>query len=314
MSTSTAPESKTAIIAAIIGNVAIAVTKFIAAAYTGSSAMISEAIHSLVDTGNGGLMLVGIYKSRKPPDFSHPFGHGRELYFWSLIVAIAIFALGCGMSVYEGVEHLLDPKPMGDPFWNYLVLAFAFVFEATTWVFGWKAFRSARGRRGIIEAIHKSKDPTTFMVFFEDSAALLGLLIAFGGVFIGRQFNNPYADGVASILIGVVLGLVATFLAFETKGLLIGEGVDPDTLRRIRVLVEEDPQVEHVSRVLTLHFGPHEVLLTLELKFKDDLSAVGIRDTIARLKERLQQSHPDITRIFFASDLIDTIAGGSLGE
>src|ERR1044072_6996557 len=220
------PESRTAIVAAMVGNIAIATTKFAAAAFSGSSAMIPEGIHSLVDTGNGGLLLLGIRASRRPPDFDHPFGHGKELYFWSLIVAIAIFAVGCGTSLYEGVTHLISPEPLGDPFWSYLVLGFAVIFEGTSWVFGWKVFRATKGRRGILEAIHKSKDPATFMVFFEDSAALLGLVIAFCEIFIGHQLNNPYLDGVASIMIGLVLGLISFFLAYESKGLLIGEGVE----------------------------------------------------------------------------------------
>jgi cation diffusion facilitator family transporter len=297
-------ESKTAIVAAILGNIAIAVTKFVAAAFTGSSAMLSEGIHSIVDTGNGGLLLLGIYKSRQAPDFEHPFGHGKELYFWSLIVAILIFALGCGMSLYEGIMHVIHPEPLGDPFWNYVVLGFAVVFEGTSWVFGWKAFRTVKGKRGILEAIHKSKDPATFMVFFEDSAALLGLVIAFCGIFIGQQFNNPYTDGLASIMIGLVLGLISFFLAYESKGLLIGEGVERETLRRIRSLVEADPSVEHVSRLLTMYFGPHEVLLTLELKFRDELSAVGVRETVRRLQKSVRQEHPDVTRIFFASESV----------
>src|SRR6266851_9003262 len=191
-----ASESWVAIFAAIIGNIAIALTKFIAAYFSGSSAMLSEGIHSVVDTGNGGLLLLGLYKSRKPPDFTHPFGHGKELYFWSLIVAITVFALGGGMSIYEGVTHLIQPEPLRDPFWNYTVLASAFVFESITWMFGWKAFRKVKRTRSILEAIHTSKDPTTFMVVFEDSGALLGLAIAFCGVFFGQQLHNAYLDGI----------------------------------------------------------------------------------------------------------------------
>jgi cation diffusion facilitator family transporter len=297
-------ESRLAIIAAIAGNIAIAITKFIAAGLTGSSAMLSEGIHSLVDTGNGGLMLLGIHKSQVAPDFEHPFGHGKELYFWSLIVAIAIFAVGCGMSMYEGITHLLHPEPVGKAAWNYAVLGFAMVFEGTSWVFGWKAFRSVRGRRGIFEAIRKSKDPSTFMVFFEDSAALLGIVIAFIGIFLGQQLHNPYADGLASIMIGVVLGVVSFILAYESKGLLIGEGVDRETLRLLRRLVEKDDAVEHVSRLLTMYFGPHEVLLTLEVKFRDELSMVAMRNAIGRIQKAVKRHYPDITRIYFASESI----------
>jgi cation diffusion facilitator family transporter len=295
-------ETKLSIIAAILGNVAIAVTKFIAAAFTGSSAMLSEGIHSLVDTGNGGLMLFGIHASQKAPDEEHPFGHGKELYFWSLIVSIAIFAVGCGMSIYEGITHLLDPHPVTNAIWNYAVLGFAVVFEGISWFFGWQVFSASKGRRGIIEAIHQSKDPSTFMVFFEDSAALLGLLIAFMGILIGQTFGSAYADGTASILIGLLLGSVSFFLAYESKGLLIGEGVDKETLKKIRTLIETDPGVAHVSRALTMYFGPHEVLLNIELKFRDELSAVGVRAAVARLQQKIRQDHPDITRIFFASE------------
>ena len=304
MAKSVTAESKTALIAAILGNVAIAVTKFIAASFTGSSAMISEGIHSVIDTGNGGLILLGIRKSQLPPDFEHPFGHGKELYFWSLIVALAIFALGCGTSVYEGLRHLLYPKQIEHPFWNYGVLIFAFIFEGSSWLFGWKAFQKAKGKWGVLEGIRRSKDPSTFMVLFEDSAALLGLTIAFCGVFIGHEFGNVYADGAASILIGLVLGLVSFFLAYKSKGLLIGEGVEPDVLRNIQKLVEADHAVEHSSCLLTMHFGPHEVMLTLQVKFRDELSAVDIREAIYRIQLRVQKEHPDITRMFFASESV----------
>ena len=210
-------ESRSAIVVAILGNVAIAVTKFFAAFMTGSSAMVSEGIHSFVDTGNGALMLLGLRQSQKPPDTEHPFGHGKELYFWSLIVSFGIFAVGCGMSVYEGLTHLLHPEPITNAFWNYVVLGFAFLFEGISWLFGWRAFRVAKGRRGILQAIHESKDPSTFLVFLEDSAALTGLVIAAVGIFFGRLLNNPYADGVASVLIGLLLGMISVFSRVKAK-------------------------------------------------------------------------------------------------
>jgi cation diffusion facilitator family transporter len=194
-------ESKTAIVAAIAGNLLIAVTKFIAAAFTGSSAMISEGIHSVVDTGNGGLMLLGIYKSKKPPDEAHPFGHGRELYFWSLIVALTIFAVGGGVSVYEGIKHIQHPVEIEKPIWNYAVLGISFVFESFSWYYGWKAFQAARKGETILGSIHASKDPTSFTVLLEDSTALVGLIIAFLGVFFGHYFDFPFFDGIASVLI-----------------------------------------------------------------------------------------------------------------
>jgi cation diffusion facilitator family transporter len=299
-----ASESKTAIFAAILGNLAIAATKFIAAFFTGSAAMLSEAIHSVVDTGNGGLMLFGIHQSRKPPDFDHPFGHGRELYFWTLIVGILIFAVGGGMSAYEGFTHLARPVPVADPKWNYIVLGFATLFEGTTWYFGWKAFSAERGKKGVLEAIHTSKDPTSFSVLLEDSAALVGLVVAFLGIFLGRQLNLPYLDGVASVVIGALLCAVAVLMVYESKGLLIGEGVDRETLENLRALVEADSDVEHVQHLHTIYQGARAVLLVIELRFRDTISALEIRGAVARLQSSIQEHHPDIKRIFFGAESI----------
>jgi len=297
-------ESRLAVLAAIAGNVAIAITKFIAAFFSKSSVMFAEGIHSLVDTGNGGLLLLGVHKSRQPPDLEHPFGHGRELYFWSFIVAISIFAVGGGLSVYEGITHLLHPEPLEDPFWNYVVLGCAFVFEGTSWIFGWRAFRKVKGQRGVIEAIHKSKDPTSFTVVFEDSGALIGLVIAFGGVYLGHRLKTPSLDGVASILIGLMLGLMAIFMAYETKGLLIGEGFERETLRRLRDLVAADPGVERVNRLLTMYLSPQEVMLTLDVRFDRTLTAEGVRDAVARLRGSIKKAYPKITRIFLAAESV----------
>jgi len=290
-------ESKTAIFAAIAGNLAIAVTKLIAAYFTGSSAMLSEGIHSIVDTGNGGLLLLGLRKSKKPPDANHPFGHGKELYFWSLIVAIMIFALGGGMSVYEGITHLRHPHA-SDPTWNYVVLGLAIIFESVSFFFAFKAFRTELGEQGVFKTIRASKDPTTFTVLFEDTAALLGLLVALVGIFLGDVLDNPYLDGTASIVIGLILGAVAAFLAFETKGLLIGEGVSPETLESVRTMVKADDAVDEVKKSLTMHFGPSEVLLALEVRFKRHLRTTQIAEAINRLEAQIREKHPEIKHIF----------------
>jgi cation diffusion facilitator family transporter len=290
-------ESKTAIFAAIIGNLAIAATKLVAAYFTGSSAMLSEGIHSIVDTGNGGLLLLGLRQAKKPPDANHPFGHGKELYFWSLIVAILIFALGGGMSVYEGISHLRHPH-LGDPTWNYVVLGFAILFESVSFYFAYKAFRGELGEEGVLQTIRMSKDPTTFTVLFEDTAALLGLIVAFVGIFLGHVLQNPYLDGAASIVIGLILGGVAAFLAFETKGLLIGEGVDPKTLASVRALVGKDDAVDEVKKALTMHFGPSDVLLALEVRFKRHLRSAQIAEAINRLEAQIREKHPEIKHIF----------------
>jgi cation diffusion facilitator family transporter len=290
-------ESRTAIFAAIAGNLAIAATKLVAAFFTGSSAMLSEGIHSLVDTGNGGLLLFGMRRSQKPPDANHPFGHGKELYFWSLVVAILIFALGGGMSVYEGVTHLAHAE-LHDPTWNYVVLGFAIVFEGISFYFAFKAFRKEMTGDGVLKTIRASKDPTTFTVLFEDVAAMLGLIVAFFGIFLGHQLNNPYLDGVASIVIGAILAVVAGFLAYESKGLLIGEGVDPNVLDSIRSLVGADPAVAGIKKSLTMHFGPSEVLLTLDVRFKKHLKAEEIAEAVNRLEKKIRAQHPEIKHIF----------------
>ena len=290
-------ESRTAIFAAIAGNLAIAATKLVAAFFTGSSAMLSEGIHSLVDTGNGGLLLLGFRLSQKPPDANHPFGHGKELYFWSLVVAILIFALGGGMSVYEGITHLSHPQ-VHNSIWNYVVLGFAIVFESISFYFAYKAFRREMSGQGVFRTIRASKDPTTFTVLFEDTAALLGLIVAFLGIFLGHQLNNPYLDGVASIIIGVILAVVAGFLAYESKGLLIGEGVDAAVLASIRAIARADPAVKEVRKSLTMHFSPNDVLLTLDIGFKKHLTAEKIAAAVNRLEEKIRERHPEIKHIF----------------
>lgn len=294
-----ASESKIAIFAAIGGNLLIAIMKFTAAGFTGSSAMLSEGIHSLVDTGNGGLLLLGIHKSKRPADAMHPFGYGKELYFWSLIVAVLIFGVGGGISIYEGIMHLIDPSPLEDPFWSYVVLGLAVVFEAIVFVIAFKAFRSLMGKHeNIWEAIKSSKDPTTFTVLFEDAAALLGLIAAFVGIFLAHQLNNPYFDGGASVVIGLILTTVAGFLIYESKGLLVGEGADLKTVESIRALAAADPAVKKVIKPLTMYFGPHTVLLTVDIEFDEKLSAAEVRDAIVRLEKGFRKQNPDIKHIY----------------
>lgn len=295
-------ESQFAIYAAIAGNIAIAITKFVAAAFTGSAAMLSEAIHSVVDTGNGGLILLGVRKSRKPPDSDHPFGHGHELYFWTLVVGVLVFAVGGGMSTYEGILHMLHPTLPVNPAWSYATLGIAVVFEGTTWLFGWKAFAAERGRRGVLQTIHETKDPTSFTVLLEDSAALLGLVFAFLGIFFGREFGLPYLDGLASVFIGLLLCGVAVLMVYESKGLLIGEGLDPQSLKSIRALVDGDAAVERVKHLHTMYLGPHEVLLTIELSFDSKLSVGEMRQGIRRLVTAIQSEHPDVKQVFFGAE------------
>ena len=296
-----AQEAKTAVVAAILGNLAIAITKFFAAAFSGSSAMLSEAIHSLVDTGNGALILLGIRNSRKPPDLEHPFGHGRELYFWTLMVGVLIFGVGGGMSLYEGITHLTHPTPIENVKWNYIVLGISMMFESTSGYFGWKAFSKERRGRGVIEAIHNTKDPTSFSVLLEDSAALVGLVVALLGIFLSQWLRQPLFDGGASIVIGGLLCTIATVMVYESRGLLIGEGVDREMLKKLRTIVENDGDVAHVQHLHTIYQSPNSVLLVIELRFKDSISAVDVRNAVRRLEANIQQHYPEIKYVFFGS-------------
>ncbi len=266
-----AAESRKAVIAALLGNCAIAVSKFVAAGFTGSSAMISEGIHSVVDTGNQGLLLLGMRQSRRAPDATHPFGYGKELYFWTLATAILIFAVGGGMSFYEGITHILNPVPLTDATWNYIVITAAMLFEGGSWCVAYRAFRRTKRHRGFFGSLHATKDPSLMTVLLEDSAALIGLVIALAGVALGHWLDNPYLDGSASLAIGVLLATVAVALAYESKGLLVGEAMLPEELAAIRSLIEADPAVREAVRALSMHFGPHEVLLNLDIRFRDGL-------------------------------------------
>lgn len=298
-----------AVYAAIAGNLAIAAMKFAAAAFTGSSAMLSEGIHSLVDTGNGALLLLGIRLSRKPADRMHPFGYGKELYFWSLVVAFVIFGVGGGISIYEGILHVIEPGPLQDPTWSYVVLALAFVFEAVVLFIALREFIAEKGQRSAWESIRMTKDPTTFVVVFEDSAALLGLVVAFAGIHLSHTLANPYLDGLSSIVIGAILCTVAFFLAFESKSLLVGEGADPGTLARVEAVTQADPAVERIERPLTMHFGPEHVLLTLNVRFRSGLSAAEAEAAVLRIEEAIQAEFPEIRHIF-----IDAHSLGSRGD
>ncbi len=300
-------ESRKAVVAALAGNLAIAVSKGIAAALSGSAAMLSEAIHSFVDTGNGALMLVGIHRSQKPPDADHPFGFGHELYFWTLMVGVLIFGLGGGMSIVTGVLHIRADAPIGDLAWNYAVLVVAAAFEGMSWRYGWRAFSVERRGRGIVETIIETKDPTTFSVLLEDSAALLGLVFAFLGIFFGNLLGMPWLDGAASILIGILLCAVAAVMVNESRALLVGEGVSKATLEGIRALALADSCVHDVGRLRSLYFGPDEVMLVMEVHLRDDSGVVEVREAMARLKNAIREKYPKIKRVFF--DVTPTEAG-----
>jgi cation diffusion facilitator family transporter len=290
--------SRTAVIAALVGNLLIAVTKGIAATITGSSAMLSESVHSVVDSGNEVLLLYGQHRSRKPPDKTHPLGYGREIYFWSFVVALLIFALGAGVSIYEGIIHIQHPEPMTRPLINYAVYGASAVFEGISWWFGWSAFQRNRGGLGVMAAVEATKDPTTFMVLFEDSAALIGIVIAAAATALSTQLGKPWIDGAGSILIGTVLAAVAVLLARESKALLIGEGASRELSQSMREIVLRDPRVHGVESILTTQLSPDQVIATLAVEFDDQLTVPQLEQLIGRLERELRKRHPDLFRVF----------------
>ena len=294
--------SKRVIFAALIGNSLIAVTKFTAAFVTGSSAMLSEGIHSLVDTGNQVLLLHGLKQAKKPADEKFPFGHGKEIYFWSFIVAILIFALGGGISIYEGVQHLQHPKPIDKPLINYIVLGLAMLFEGAAWLFALREFTRAKGKWGYFEAVQRGKDPSLFVVLFEDTAAMLGLIVAFAGIALADMTGILYFDGAASVIIGLILLGTAIWLAYETKGLLIGESANASVVRGIRSILQGYRQIEHINEVLTMHMGPDFVLANISVEFRDNETASSVESVIAEIDSTIKTQFPQIKRIFIEAE------------
>ena len=272
--------------------------------------MLSEGIHSLIDTGNGVLLAIGLWRSRRPPDDNHPFGHGLELYFWSLIVAIFLFAIGGGMSIYEGIGHVRSPSPIEDPTWNYVVLGGAAVFEAIVLTISIRDFSRRRRGRGVWETIHASKDPAAFTVLLENAAAMLGLVVAFLGVSLSRLFGMPELDGVASIVIGVMLAAVAAVLVYESRSLMLGEGVDAEAVDDIRRLVESDPAVVRSRKPLSMHFGPDQILIALDVQFRPGLSSEAMEKAVDRIETAVRGRLPEARHIFLEAESITARPGG----
>ena len=293
-----ATASQLAIYGAIAANVAIAATKLVVAGVTGSSAMLSEGIHSSVDSFNGVLLLIGIRLSQRPATPEHPFGHGKELYFWSLIVAVLIFGLGGGISFYEGVQHIRHPEPLHDPTWNYVVLGAATVFESISFGIALRQFLRTSGGTPFWQAVHRSKDPTTYTVLAEDSAALAGLAIAAAGIALSHHFAMPALDGAASVLIGLLLAGVASMLTWQSRGLLIGEGIRPETARAIRAIALAQPGVRDVGRVLSMYVGPDDALVTMDLDFDEGVAAADAGLAMAEVGRRVRAQFPMIQRLF----------------
>jgi cation diffusion facilitator family transporter len=290
--------SRKVIFAALAGNLAIAVTKFAAAAYTGSSAMLSEAIHSSVDTGNQGLLLLGLKRAARPPDASHPFGHGMELYFWAFVVALLIFTLGGAFSIYEGIHKVLQPEAVTDAWVNYVVLGLSILFEGYSFSVALHEFRQTHADEPFWQAIRASKDPGVFAVLLEDSAALAGLVVALLGVGLSQLLHMPALDGAASIVIGLLLVATAVFLARETLSLLTGESASRRSLTQVKALLAADRRVAAVDEMLSMQLGPREVLLALTIDFREDLSGEEVESAAAELTLAVERMHPEITRLF----------------
>nr|WP_315381396.1 cation diffusion facilitator family transporter [uncultured Sphingomonas sp.] len=284
--------------AALAANVGIAVAKFVAAAITASSSMLTEGVHSLVDSLNQILLLYGQRRAKRPPDAEHPFGYGRELYFWAFVVAILIFGLGAGVSVYEGYLHIIDPEPLRDPLVNYIVLGIATAMEGTSWVIAIREFRESKGDCGWWKAIRESKDPAGFIVLFEDSAALAGLIVAAIGVWASHAWQDPRIDGAASIAIGLILAAVATLLAREAKGLLIGERANPDLIAQVRATLEAEPRITGVNHVRTIHTAPDRVFVAISADFDDSLAMGEAETLIERIEAKLKAALPQLSSIY----------------
>ncbi len=283
---------------ALAANLGIAIAKFAAAAISGSSSMLTEGVHSLVDSGNQVLLLYGQKRANRKPDPTHPFGYGRELYFWAFVVAILIFAIGAGVSIYEGVVHIQQPHAIEDPTLNYIVLGVAFLMEGASWALAVREFNRGRGDQTWWQAIHRSKDPPGFIVLFEDSAALIGLVIAAVGVWASIHFADPRIDGVASVLIGCVLAGVAVLLARESKELLIGEAADPVLIAQIREVLDGHPRIDAVNHIRTIHTSPQAIFIVISADFADDLRMGDAETLIEELERRMKALSPWITSIY----------------
>jgi cation diffusion facilitator family transporter len=290
--------SRKVIYAALAGNCLIAITKAAAALMTGSSAMLSEAIHSGADTGNEILLLYGLRRAKMPADNEFPFGHGKELYFWSFVVAMVLFAGGAGLSIYKGIDQLVSPVPVKHSFVNYAVIGLALIFEGTTWYIALTEFTKSKGAWGYIQAVHRGKDPSIFIVLLEDSAAIIGLIVAWIGILLSHMTGNPVYDAAAAVIIGLILAGTAILLASETKGLLIGESANKEVVRGIRDIAGASKEIKKVNEVLTMHMGPDFILVNISVDFVDPILATEVEVAVAALDRAIKQAYPKVQRVF----------------
>lgn len=305
---SEATKKPVTVYAAIAANGLVAVSKFVVAAITRSSAMLSEGIHSLADTGNQALLLLGIRLGRRPADANHPFGYGKEIFFWSLIVAIVLFGVGGGISLYEGIIHLRTPAELSDPTGNYIVIGLAALFESTSFFIAYRRLHAAHPGDRLLQAVHRSKNPENFLVVFEDAAALAGLLVAFLGVFLSHQMDLPVLDAIASIIIALILMIVAVFLAYESRELLLGEAVDAEIVDAILEIARGDPSVRSAARPVTMHLAPDKVLLNMDLNFSDGIEAKQVAEAVDRIEARIQSEYPFVKKIYLEAEGLKNIS------
>ena len=312
----TKSSSRTSVLAALVGDLLVAASKIVAAVWTGSAAMASEAVHSVVDTSNEILLLYGIHRSQRKADADHPFGHGREIYFWSFVVSLLIFALGAGYSIYEGVIRILDPVPIEQPVVSYVVLALAFVFEGGSWLVSLKQFRKAKGELGFFDAFRISKDPPLFMTLFEDSVALIGILVAAASTFAAVALARPEFDGIGSVAIGLLLAVTSVFLARESKSLLMGEQAYPAVRKSILSIANAHPGCLQANGLFTVQLGPDQVVAMLSLEFSDDMLAPEIEEAVVGLEKSIREATPEIVALFVKPQTRKTFQeqlGGALG-
>ncbi|MBX3189471.1 MAG: cation diffusion facilitator family transporter [Labilithrix sp.] len=299
----TAPDSKKVVIAALAGNLAICVCKFGAAFLSGSTATLAEAVHSVADTGNQALLLIGIRLAAKPPDERFPFGRAGEMYFWPFVVALMLFSVGGAFAIYDGVDHLMHPATQhGSRFWSYGVLGVSLVFEAMSFRVAWKEFKVlAKGRRWI-DAVREARDPTIPLVLAEDTTALCGLAIAFLAVLMSHVTGQHFWDPLGSVLIGILLAVVAVALARNTHTLLIGSSADPEEQGQALALTEQVDGVERVTQILTFHVGPAVVILAMKIAFKADMKSGEIEACINEIERRIRAEQPLMRKIFIEVD------------
>jgi len=290
--------SKTVVYVGLAGDLLVALTKVVAALLTGSAAMMSEAVHSFVDSGNGVLLLYGMHRSTRQSDWAHPLGYGRELYFWSFIVALLMFAVGAGLAIYEGIVRVQFPIAIQHPVMSYAVLAVSLLLQVASWLVALRSVRASKGTQTYWQAITRGKDPPQFIILLEDSAAIIGIFIALAGTWAATTFHQPRLDGVASILIGLVLAAVSIVLARESKGLLIGERADPALQHAIVALAKGIAGIVGVNGIITTQLAPQEVIAALSVEFQDDLSVIDVERIVSEFEAALRRLHPEVTALF----------------